>query len=59
MTITGENLSEERFFPRPLSKDFYLVFAWDSCVVPTKYKAWDSRNFKSFRYPTQKQKQKF
>jgi len=24
--LTGANLSEERFFPGPLSKDFYFVF---------------------------------
>ncbi len=23
----GANLSEERFFPEPLSKDFYFVFS--------------------------------
>jgi hypothetical protein len=27
IVIYGENLSEERFFPIPLSKDFYLVFS--------------------------------
>ena len=27
ISAIGENLSEERFFPEPLSKDFYLIFS--------------------------------
>ncbi len=27
MRFIGENLSEEKFFPEPLSKDFILVFS--------------------------------
>ena len=32
----GENLSEERLFPIPLSKDFYIVF-WRGVIILLKY----------------------
>ena len=36
MGFIGENLSEERFFPEPLSKDFHTDFSPDIVLMKTK-----------------------